>query len=126
MFLFGLTAQEVAKVYRDGYDPKAAIAANPELAQVLEMIGGGYFSPGEADRFRPIVDGLTHGGDYYLLTADYPAYIATQEKVDQLYLNQDEWTRRAILNVARMGKFSSDRTVQEYADEIWNVKSWNV
>ena len=73
-----------------------------------------------------IVDVLTHGGDHYLLTADYPAYIATQERVDQLYLNQDEWTRRAILNVARMGKFSSDRTVQEYADEIWNVKSWKV
>ena len=126
MFLFGLTAHEVAKIRREGFDPNAAIAANPELAQVLEMIGGGYFSPDEPDRYRPIVDVLTHGGDHYLLTADYPAYIATQERVDQLYLNQDEWTRRAILNVARMGKFSSDRTVQEYADEIWNVKSWKV
>jgi len=124
MFLFGLTAQEVAKVKRDGFDPWAAIAANPELSQVLDMIGGGYFSPGDADRFRPVVDSLTHGGDNYLLTADYPAYIATQEKVDKLFQSPDEWTRRAILNVARMGKFSSDRTVQEYADEIWNVKPW--
>ena len=104
---------------------EAETASKPFPSSSGQMFGG-YFSPGEADRFRPIVDGLTHGGDYYLLTADYPAYIATQEKVDQLYLNQDEWTRRAILNVARMGKFSSDRTVQEYADEIWNVKSWNV
>jgi len=122
MFLFGLTAQEVVKTRRDGWDPQAAIAANGELAQVLEMIGNGYFSPDQPDRFQPIVDTMTSGGDFYLLTADYPAYIATQERVDALYQDTEEWTRRAILNVARMGKFSSDRTVAEYAEEIWNVK----
>ncbi len=124
MFLFGLTAQEVGKIRRDGYDPRQAIDAHPELAQVLEMIGNGYFSPGEPERFRPIVDLLTTHGDYYLLTADYAAYIDTQERVDDLYRDPEEWTRRAILNVARMGKFSSDRTVREYAAEIWNVKPW--
>lgn len=121
MFLFGLTAQEVAKIRRDGWDPHAAIDGNPELGQVLDMIGNGYFSPDQPDRFRPVIDSLTTDGDFYLLTADYPAYIATQERVDDLYLDQDEWTRKAILNVARMGKFSSDRTVAEYAEDIWNA-----
>ena len=124
MFLFGLTAQEVAKLRREGWDSRAAIAARPELAQVLDMIGSGYFSPDQPDRFRPIVDLLTVGGDHYLMTADYDAYIATQERVDQLYLDAESWTRKAILNVARMGKFSSDRTVTEYGNDIWNVHPW--
>ncbi|MTJ82709.1 MAG: glycogen/starch/alpha-glucan phosphorylase [Telmatospirillum sp.] len=122
MFLFGLTAQEVARIRRDGWDSGAAIAANPELAQVLDQIGSGYFSPEQPDRFRPIIDTLTVGGDHYLLTADYDAYIATQERVDRLYQDPEEWTRKAILNVARMGKFSSDRTVAEYGRDIWKVK----
>ena len=121
MFLFGLTAQEVARERRAGWDSQAAIAANPELAQVLEMIASGYFSPEQCDRYQPVVDGLVLGGDPYLLTADYPAYVATQERVDLLYRQPEEWTRRAILNVARMGKFSSDRTVAEYGAEIWGV-----
>jgi starch phosphorylase len=123
MFLFGLTAQEVARIHRDGWDSVAAIAANPELGQVLEMIRSGYFSPDQPDRFRPIVDSLTLGGDHYLLSADFDAYMATQERVDRLYLDPDEWTRKAILNVARMGKFSSDRTVAEYGSDIWNVRA---
>ena len=121
MFLFGLTAQEVAHERRVGWDAQAAIAANPELALVLEMLGNGYFSPEQADRYRSLVDSLTVDGDSYLITADYPAYVATQERVDQLYCQPDEWTRRAILNVARMGKFSSDRTVAEYGADIWGV-----
>jgi glycogen phosphorylase len=121
MFLFGLTAQEVAKVHRQGWDSQAVIAANAELAQVIDMIGNGYFSPDQPDRYQPIVDALTVGGDYYLLTADYADYIATQERVDQLYQQPAEWTRWAILNVARMGKFSSDRTVAEYNADIWHV-----
>jgi len=122
MFLFGLTAQDVARVRRDGWNSTAAIAENGELSQVLDMIGSGYFSPDQPDRFRPVVDSLTLGGDHYLLTADYDAYIATQERVDSLYLDGDEWARKAILNVARMGKFSSDRTIAEYGAEIWNVR----
>jgi starch phosphorylase len=122
MFLFGLTAQDVARRRIDGYDPGPAIAGNDELRKALELIGGGYFSPDQPDRFRPVVELLT-SGDHYLLTADYPLYMAAQERVDQLYRNPDEWTRKAILNVARMGKFSSDRTVAEYAREIWNVQT---
>jgi starch phosphorylase len=122
MFLFGLTAQDVARRRIDGYDPCPAINGNEELKKALDLIGTGYFSPDQTDRFRPVVELLT-GGDHYLLTADYPLYMAAQERVDQLYRNPEEWTRKAILNVARMGKFSSDRTVAEYAREIWNVKT---
>ncbi|MBF0324648.1 glycogen/starch/alpha-glucan phosphorylase [Magnetospirillum moscoviense] len=121
MFLFGLTAQEVARIRIDGYDPVPAINANECLKKAIELISSGYFSPDQPDRFQGIVDVLTHG-DHYLLTADFPLYLAAQERVDQLYRDTDEWNRRAILNVARMGKFSSDRTVAEYAREIWNVK----
>jgi len=120
MFLFGLTAQEVARVNSGGYDPTPAIAANEELRKAIEMIGSGYFSPDQPDRFQGIVEALT-ANDRYLLTADFPAYVKAQEKVEKLFLDQDEWARRAILNVARMGKFSSDRTVAEYAAEIWGV-----
>ena len=123
MFLFGLTASEVVRLRREGYDPMRALNDNPELRQVLDMIGGGYFSPDQPDRYQPIVDTLTVGGDHYLLTADYASYMATQERVEQVYLDQEEWLRRAVLNVANMGKFSSDRTVREYAREIWGIKS---
>ena len=124
MFLFGLTAQEVARRRMDGYDPWEAINANEDLRKALDMIGSGYFSPDQTDRFRPLVDALTNG-DHYLLTADYPLYMAAQERVDALYRDPEEWTRKAILNVARMGKFSSDRTVAEYARDIWNVATSN-
>lgn len=122
MFLFGLTAQEVARRRMDGFDAWAAITANEDLKKALDLIGSGYFSPDQTDRYASIVESLTNG-DHYLLSADYPLYMAAQERVDQLYSNPDEWNRKAILNVARMGKFSSDRTVAEYAREIWNVKA---
>jgi starch phosphorylase len=120
MFLFGLTAQDVARLRVDGYDPAPAIAANECLKKAIDLIASGYFSPDQPDRFQGVIDVLTKG-DHYLLTADFPLYLAAQDKVDLLYRNPDEWNRRAILNVARMGKFSSDRTVAEYAREIWNV-----
>ncbi|MBI5163451.1 MAG: glycogen/starch/alpha-glucan phosphorylase [Magnetospirillum sp.] len=122
MFLFGLTAHEVARHRIDGYDPAPMLAAHDDLKKALDLIGNGFFSPEEPDLYKPLVDNLTVHGDHYLLTADYPLYMAAQERVDQLYRNPDEWTRKAILNVARMGKFSSDRTVREYGEEIWGVK----
>ncbi|CAA7619809.1 glycogen/starch/alpha-glucan phosphorylase [Magnetospirillum sp. UT-4] len=120
MFLFGLTAQEVARHHIDGYEPGPAIAADEDLKKAIDLIGSGYFSPDQPDRFQPIVDILIHR-DFYLLTADFPLYLAAQERVDRLYRQPDEWVRKAILNVARMGKFSSDRTVAEYARDIWGV-----
>lgn len=121
MFLFGLSAQEVARRRVDGHDAVAAVKADPDLAQALELIGNGFFSPDQPDRFSSLVDLLTKGGDHYLLTADYPLYMAAQERVDQCYRDPEDWTRKAVLNVARMGKFSSDRTVAEYAREIWGA-----
>ncbi len=120
MFLFGLTAQDVARHRVDGYDAASAIAADDDLRHALEMIRSGYFSPDQPDRFQGIVDMLS-GADHYLLTADFRLYLQAQERVEQIYRDPDEWTRRAILNVARMGKFSSDRTVAEYARDIWGV-----
>jgi starch phosphorylase len=122
IFTFGLTAAEVEAVRAGGYDPWLAYHANAELRQVLDMIASGYFSPDDPNRFRPITDSLTSGGDHFLLLADYASYVACQERVDALYQDEDEWSRRAILNVAGMGAFSSDRTIIEYAREIWNVK----
>ncbi len=122
IFIFGLITEQVAEVHARGHNPWDYYHANPELKQALDMISNGYFSPGNADLHKPIFDSLMHGGDHYLLLADYAAYITSQEAVAQLYTQRDEWTRKAILNVAHMGKFSSDRTIRQYAEEIWNVK----
>jgi starch phosphorylase len=123
IFIFGMTADEVAGRRAAGYNPWDVYHADPELQRTLAMIGGSYFSPDAPDRFRPIVETLTTDGDHYMLLADYASYLACQERVDALYRDEDEWSRRAILNVAGMGRFSSDRTTREYADRVWNVKS---
>jgi len=123
IFIFGLNAAEVADLQGKGYNPWDYYHGNEELRQVLGMIGSGFFSPGDPGRFLPIINALTDDGDHYLLLADYSAYIACQEKVDALYRNSGEWARKAILNVAGMGKFSSDRTIREYAEKIWGVKA---
>jgi len=122
IFIFGLTAEEVSRVKTNGYQPWDYYHGNGELREVLDMIGSGFFSPDEPGRFKPIVDNLLQNGDHYLLLADYAAYIACQEKVERAYRNQDQWVRSAILNVANMGKFSSDRTISQYAEVIWNAK----
>jgi starch phosphorylase len=122
IFIFGFTTEQVAEHRARGYNPWEYYQGNHELRQTLDMINNGYFSPGEPDLHRTIVDRLTSGGDPYLLLADYASYISCQEWVAELYTNRDEWTRKAILNVAQMGKFSSDRTIREYAEEIWGVK----
>jgi starch phosphorylase len=90
------------------------------------MIATGYFSVEEPNRYQAIFDTLLHKGDHYLLLADYASYVAKQEEVSKLYQNQEEWSRHAILNVARMAKFSSDRTIAEYAKNIWNVNSFKI
>jgi len=122
IFIFGLTAAEVARVKANGYQPWDYYNSNGELREVLDMIGSGFFSPDEPDRFKPILDTLLQHGDHYLLLADYAAYIACQGKVETAYRNQEQWVRSAILNVANMGKFSSDRTISQYAEVIWNAK----
>jgi starch phosphorylase len=120
IFIFGLTAAEVAAL-RPHYDPWQYYRANPELARVLDMIRDDAFSRGEPGLFRPIVDSLLAGGDRYFLLADYAAYVAAQERVARAYRDATLWTRTSILNVAGMGKFSSDRTIRQYAEEIWRI-----
>jgi starch phosphorylase len=120
IFVFGLTADEVAE-RRPRYDPWALYRTNAELARVLDAIRDGAFSPGEPDLFRPLVEALLTGGDRYFLLADYASYVATQEQVARVYRDSDAWTRMSILNVAGMGKFSSDRAIREYAQEIWGA-----
>jgi starch phosphorylase len=122
LFIFGLTADGAADIRGDGYDPWQHYNTNDELRKALDMIASGYFSPDDQHRFRPIFEALTGGGDHFLLLADYAPYIERQEKVDALYRDQEEWSRRAILSVAGMGTFSSDRSITEYAEKVWNVK----
>jgi len=112
----------VAEAKANGYNPWHFYHTNAELREVLDMIAGGFFSVEEPDRYQAIFDTLLHKGDNYLLLADYESYVATQDAVGKLYKDKEEWTRHAILNVARVGKFSSDRTISEYATKIWNVK----
>jgi len=120
-FLFGLTTEEAAALQRQGYDPMGYYYGNAELRLALDMIASGYFCPDEPGRYQDVVDSLLKHGDHFLLLADYASYVACQDKVGELYRNPQEWTKRAILNVAGMGKFSSDRTIREYAERIWQV-----
>jgi glycogen phosphorylase len=120
-FLFGLTAAEVEQVKRDGYRPADHVAGNDELAAVLELIGSGHFSRGDTEVFRPLVENLLHS-DPFLVLADYAAYIACQERVSEAWRDTEEWTRMSILNTARSGKFSSDRAIREYCEDIWDVR----
>ncbi len=120
-FLFGLTANEVEQVKREGYRPGGQVAANAELRAVLELIGGGHFTRGDAEVSRPLVENLTQS-DPFLVLADYAAYIACQEQVSEAWADEDRWTRMSILNSARCGKFSSDRAMHEYCDQIWGVE----
>jgi starch phosphorylase len=119
-FLFGLTAAEVATLKREGYQPEEPMETNPELRAVLDLIANGYFSHGDRDVFRPIVDNLRYA-DPFLVLADYAVYVACQEEVSRAWNDAERWTRMSICNSACSGKFSSDRAIAEYCDELWNV-----
>ena len=119
-FLFGLTAEEVQERKALGYQPRKHLAESGELGAALAQIASGRFSSGDASLFRPIVDSLL-GDDPYMLLADYRSYVEAQDRVEQAYRDPDRWTRMSILNVARCGFFSSDRSIREYCDDIWNV-----
>jgi starch phosphorylase len=119
-FLFGLTAAEVYAMKAEGYNPMDYYTRNQELKGVIDRIKSGYFSYGDPDLFKPIVDSLLND-DQYMLLADFQSYIDCQEKVSQAYKDQEHWTKMSILNSTRMAKFSSDRTIREYCNEIWKV-----
>lgn len=121
IFIFGLTADQVKQMKGGGYDPRRYYESNQELRQALDMIGGGFFAKDQPDLFRPVVDALCSWNDQYMRLADYESYIKCQERVSRTYRDTRSWTRMSILNVGGMGKFSTDRTIREYADEIWGV-----
>ncbi len=119
-FLFGLTADQAQALLADGYRPRDFYEREPELRGVLDLLASGFFSPEQPELFKPIVQSLLDH-DPYLLLADFRGYCECQERVSEAFLNPDRWTRMAVLNMARMGRFSSDRTIREYAREIWNA-----
>lgn len=126
IFIFGLNAQEVLDERKRGYNPYEVVHQNGELARCLDMIAGGAFSNGDTDLFTPIIETLLTRGDYYLVLRDYSSYMKCHELVAETFLDREKWTAMSILNACNMGKFSSDRTISEYAREIWDVEPVDV
>ncbi|MDI6401588.1 glycogen/starch/alpha-glucan phosphorylase [Balneolaceae bacterium ANBcel3] len=121
IFIFGLTDEEVDQKRREGYNPWEYYEQIPELKEVIDQINQGFYEPGQPDLFHPITRSLLDDGDYFMVMADFEAYAKQQKEVEKLYSNKDEWMTKAIYNVTRIGKFSSDRTIQDYCEQIWNV-----
>jgi starch phosphorylase len=120
IFIFGLRAEEVEERRHASLQASSVIAASPKLAEAIKTIETGVFSPDDADRFAALMNALRHS-DYYMVTVDFDAYYGTQRSVERLWLSTFDWTRASMLNIARMGWFSSDRTIGEYAQDIWKV-----
>lgn len=121
IFIFGNTLDELADLRVAGYNPSSFLRDDPELVGVMDRLVSGLFSRGDTDLFRPIHDALLKHGDHFFVLADFRRYVQCQAKVEEAYKDRDEWTRMSILNTANMGKFSSDRSVTEYAREIWKA-----
>jgi glycogen phosphorylase len=121
IFIFGMTAEEVEQ-RRPYYSPWGIYHGDEEIRRAVQLIERDFFSMMDAGIFRPVTRSLLEGGDYYILLADLRDYIETQERVDAAYKGPSGWDRMAIIKVARAGKFSSDRTIQEYASQIWHLQ----
>ncbi len=119
-FLFGLTAPEVTARKAQGYRPRDVYEANAELRETLDLIGSGLFSRGDREMFQPLLHSLLER-DEYLLLADYQDYVDAQQRVSAAWASRREWTRMSILNCARVGRFSSDRSIRDYCRDIWNI-----
>jgi len=122
IFIFGLRVEDIDRMRHEGYNAWDYYNGNTELKKAIDQIKDGYFNPEEPGIFNPVIESLLHKGDYFMVLADYEDYVKTQDKVEELFRNQKEWNRKAILNTARVGKFSSDRTIRDYADEIWDIR----
>jgi len=122
IFIFGLTADEVAARRAEVYQPALELEKNAELKSTLDLIGSGFFSPSRPEEARPVVDRLLSAGEPFLVLADFAAYARAQDEVDALYAQEDRWSHKAVINCLSMGYFSSDRSIREYADRIWSVK----
>jgi starch phosphorylase len=121
IFIFGRNAEEVQQAIAEGYDPRLFYEREPELRRAIDMIRDGFFSSGDGSVFRPLVDQLFQGKDRFLVLGEYSDYIACQDRVSEAYLDQEAWTRKSIINTARASRFSSDRTVLNYAKNIWGL-----
>ncbi|MFM7221553.1 MAG: glycogen/starch/alpha-glucan phosphorylase, partial [Nodosilinea sp.] len=124
-FLFGLTTEQVIALKAEGYQPHTYYQTNPLLKETIDLIASGHFSQGDGSLFRPLVDKLLHQ-DPFMLMADYQAYIDCQQQVGQAYSDSDHWTRMSIFNALRMGGFSSDRSIREYCQDIWQASPFTV
>jgi starch phosphorylase len=122
IFIFGLRADEVTSLLASGYHPDEYLNAHRSMRRVIDSIASGHFSRGDKDLFKPLIANLLSSRDEYVHLADLMPYIETQQRVDVEYLNRDSWIRKSLLNIARMGKFSSDRTINEYARDIWRIR----
>ncbi|MEW8212085.1 MAG: glycogen/starch/alpha-glucan phosphorylase, partial [Candidatus Thiodiazotropha taylori] len=120
IFIFGLQTDDIARLNQQGYQPRQYYETNPSLRRIIDMIANGFFSPEEPSRYRMITDSLLNV-DHFKVLADFDAYMGTSDSADGIYQQPDVWNRMAILNTARMGYFSSDRTISEYAAKIWQV-----
>jgi starch phosphorylase len=122
IFIFGMTAAEVTAKHAQGYSPVAVLREHPELKQAMELIESGYFTPSNVADSESVAARLLGDGEHFLVLQDAPSYLLAQAKVDELYLDQDAWSRKAVINSLSMGPFSSDRSIREYADNIWKIK----
>jgi starch phosphorylase len=126
IFIFGLTAAEVDHLFTNSYNPEEFYNNDADLKLALDMIKDSYFNFYEPGIFQPIFDNLIYRGDKYCLLADFRSYINTQEQVAKVFNNSKKWTQMSILNTARSGKFSTDRTIKDYAEKVWDVKSVHI
>ncbi|HKI43786.1 MAG TPA: glycogen/starch/alpha-glucan phosphorylase, partial [Balneolales bacterium] len=122
IFIFGLTVEDIERMRREGYNSRIYYEENEELKKAIDQLQSGFFSPNEPDLFQPVVHALLNENDYFMVLADYQKYLDMQAEVEKVYKKPDEWWKRAIHNTSRMGKFSSDRTILDYADDIWDVQ----
>jgi starch phosphorylase len=123
IFIFGLSTAEVRATRIAGYQPLRIYESHPRIKAALDAVASGQFCDDEPGRYRALVDSLLWGGDHYMLLADFDSYVAAQARVDALYRDPAAWARKAIANVAGMGFFSSDRTIAEYAREVWGLQA---
>jgi starch phosphorylase len=121
-FLFGLSSAEIEARRANGYRPRDHYDADPRLREAIDQIASGFFLPDEPDLFQPLVNSLL-GTDPFMLLADFGSYVECQDQVAAAYRDQEDWSRKSILNAARIGYFSSDRAIREYCDQIWRVKA---
>jgi starch phosphorylase len=122
IFIFGMNAEEVVARRAQGYSPADEVARNPALKRAIELIDSGYFTPDNIFDSKVVSDRLLSHGEHFLVLADFHEYMAAQARVDELFRNTEEWTRKSVINALSMGPFSSDRSIREYADNIWAIK----